>query len=116
MAETAKKKATYEYLHDVPDNMIGEIINGELIVTPRPLRRHGYTTFALGNEIGPPYQFGRSGGPGGWVFIFEPEIGLKEHILVPDLDGKKRDIRMKNPITGFRLPRIGYVRCSPRIP
>jgi|SRR5208283_638169 len=89
MAEMAKKMATYEDLYDVPDNMIGEIIGGELIVTPRPSRRHGYTTFALGNEIGPPYQFGRSGGPGGWVFIFEPEIGLEEHVLVPDLAGWK---------------------------
>ncbi|MGO9313315.1 MAG: Uma2 family endonuclease [Syntrophobacteraceae bacterium] len=91
MAEMSKKMATYEDLYGVPDNMIGEIIGGELIVTPRPSRRHGYTTFALGNEIGPSYQFGRSGGHGGWVFIFEPEIGLEGHVLVADLAGWKEE-------------------------
>ena len=33
MAELAKKKATYEDLYDIPENMIGEIIDGELIDT-----------------------------------------------------------------------------------
>ncbi len=61
MSELAKKKATYEDLYNLPDNMIGEIINGELIVTPRPSRRHTSAASSLGFEIGPPYQFGRGG-------------------------------------------------------
>lgn len=39
----------------------------------------------------PPYQFGEGGGPGGWIILVEPEIGLGENILVPDLAGWKRE-------------------------
>jgi hypothetical protein len=44
----------------------------------------------LGEEIGPPYRRGR-GGPSGWIFLDEPEIGLGEHIIVSDLAGWKRE-------------------------
>ena len=47
MAELAKKIATYEDLYSIPENMTGEIIDGELIVTPRPSRRHVYTASGL---------------------------------------------------------------------
>jgi len=36
MAEIAKVKATYNDLYGIPENATGEIIDGELIVTPRP--------------------------------------------------------------------------------
>lgn len=36
MPEPAKKIATYDDLHDLPQNMVGEVINGELIASPRP--------------------------------------------------------------------------------
>lgn len=49
------------------------------------------TTSVLGYKIGPPYDFGEGGGPGGWIIIDEPEIGLGEHIIVPDLAGWKRE-------------------------
>lgn len=89
MAELARKNATYEDLYSIPDNMTGEIIDGELIVTPRPSRKHTYTASVLNVKIGPSYQFGEGGGPGGWIIIVEPEIGLGEQILVPDLAGWK---------------------------
>jgi Uma2 family endonuclease len=91
MAELAEKKATYGDLYSTPENMTGEIIDGELFVTPRPSRQHTYAASALGTRIGPPYQFGEGGGPGGWIIIVEPEIGLGENILVPDLAGWKRE-------------------------
>ena len=90
MAEPAKKKAAYEDLYNVPENMTGEIIDGELFVTPRPSRKHGYTSSALGSEVAPAYQFGR-GGPGGWIFIIEPEVKFEEDILVPDIAGWRRE-------------------------
>lgn len=86
MPEPARKRATYEDLFHIPENMIGEIIDGELIVSPRPSRRHGYTATTLGGEIVPRYSFGREG-PGGWVILIEPEIAFGEDILVPDLAG-----------------------------
>ena len=48
MPESAKEKATYEDLFSPAENMTGEIINGELIVSPRPSRRHAFTATALG--------------------------------------------------------------------
>lgn len=90
MLGSAKKRAVYEDLYNIPENMTGEIIGGEVIATPRPSRKHGYTSSALGNLIGPGYQFGR-GGPGGWLFILEPEIRFGDDILVPDLAGWKRE-------------------------
>ncbi|MBF0526894.1 MAG: Uma2 family endonuclease, partial [Deltaproteobacteria bacterium] len=40
MSEPARKKATYDDLYGIPDHMTGEIINGELVVTPRPTPAH----------------------------------------------------------------------------
>jgi Uma2 family endonuclease len=91
MIEPARKRAVYEDLYDLPENMTGEILNGELIVTPRPSRKHTIVTSRLGYEIGPPYDLGRGGGPGGRVIIVEPEIALGEDILVPDLAGWKKE-------------------------
>jgi Uma2 family endonuclease len=90
MAEPARKKAVYEDLHAIPENATGEIIDGELIVTPKPSRKHVYTATALGAELTPPYQFARGGGPGGWIILIEPEIKLGDDILVPDLAAWKK--------------------------
>ncbi|OGR06137.1 MAG: hypothetical protein A2511_15220 [Deltaproteobacteria bacterium RIFOXYD12_FULL_50_9] len=90
MAETASRRATYDDLYNIPENMIGEIIDGELIATPRPSTDHVFSASTLGSEILFPYHFGR-GGPGGWIILDEPEIAFGENILVPDLAGWKRD-------------------------
>ncbi|MGC8490690.1 MAG: Uma2 family endonuclease [Syntrophobacteraceae bacterium] len=91
MSEPAKNRATYEDLYQIPENMTGEIIDGKLIATPRPARRHTLAASHLGGILIPPYHFGRGGGPGGWIIIIEPEIGLGEDILVPDLAGWKKE-------------------------
>jgi Uma2 family endonuclease len=91
MAELARKMVTYEDLYSIPENTTGQIIDGELIVNPRPSRKHVHTASALGGEVMPPYHFGRSGGPGGWVILDEPEIKLGQNIVVPDLAGWKRE-------------------------
>jgi hypothetical protein len=91
MSEPAKKKAAYQDLYDLPENMIGEIIDGELIATPRPSVRHRHAASVLSGEIVPPYQLGRGGGPGGWVILSETEVMLGEHLLVPDLAGWRRE-------------------------
>jgi Uma2 family endonuclease len=91
MAELAPKKATYEDLYTIPENTVGEIIDGEIIVSPRPSRKHAFTTSVLDKKIGPLYQLGEGGGPGGWIILIEPEIGLGEDILVPDLAAWTRE-------------------------
>lgn len=83
-------EATYEDLCNVPENMTGEIIDGELIVTPRPAWRHIDVASSLGGELVPPFRFGR-GGPGGWLIYDEPEIHFGKNVIVPDLAGWRRE-------------------------
>ncbi len=90
MADPARKRATYEDLLAVPEHLIAEILDGELVTMPRPALRHANASSALGVDLGSPFQRGR-GGPGGWVFLFEPELHLDADVLVPDLAGWRRD-------------------------
>ena len=90
MSEPARRLATYADLEAVPPNLVAEIINGALVTHPRPAPRHGAAAGALGYELTGPFQRGR-GGPGGWVFIPEPELHLGPHVLVPDIAGWRRE-------------------------
>jgi len=96
MTDQIKKKTVYDDLYNLPENMIGEIIDGELVASPRPSIEHIHAGATLGNELGHPYSLGR-GGPGGWVIYPEPEIAFGSDILVPDLAGwrKERFLRPK---------------------
>jgi Uma2 family endonuclease len=82
----------YDRLLNLPENLVGEIINGQLHTQPRPAGPHAIACSSLGMEIGMPYQKGR-GGPGGWWIIDEPEIHFVRDIevLVPDLAGWRRE-------------------------
>ena len=91
MGEAVKKTAVYEDLYAIPENMTGEIINGELIVTPRPSVRHMITASVLGGKLTPPYYFGEGGGPGGWIILYETEIMLGDELLVPDFAGWRKE-------------------------
>jgi Uma2 family endonuclease len=91
MPELARKKVTYDDLYDIPENMTGQIIDGEMIVTPRPSARHSHAASTLGGEVVPPYRFGRSGGPGGWIILYEQELMFGEHLLVPDFSGWRKE-------------------------
>ena len=91
MAEPAGRMATYEDLHGIPENTTGEILDGELFVTPRPSPGHSNAASSLGGELVPPYRFGR-GGPGGWIILIEVEVRLSErNLLVPDLAGWREE-------------------------
>lgn len=91
MEQTDGKKAAYEDLQDISDSFVGEIVNGEVTLTPRPSRKHCFSASALGGELIPAYQFGRGGGPGGWIILAEPEIKFGEDYLVPDMAGWRRE-------------------------
>lgn len=89
---TARGPATLDDLEGVPENKVGEIIDGELFVSPRPASRHARASSRLGMDLGPPFDRGR-GGPGGWIILFEPELhlGPGPDALVPDLAGWRRE-------------------------
>lgn len=84
------KKATYADLMQVPDTRVAEIVDGQLITSPRPALRHSLAASSLGDELGGPFQKSR-GGPGGWWIVDEPELHLEQDVLVPDLVGWRRE-------------------------
>jgi Uma2 family endonuclease len=80
--------------------MVGEIIFGALHAHPRPSPRHAVAAHELEVELGSPFGRGR-GGPGGWIFMVEPELRLGPHIVVPDIAGWKRERLTPFPDTNF---------------
>jgi len=101
-----KRYATYEDLEGVPDTMIAELIDGDLVTSPRPASPHARATMALASTLfgtfdGPP---GGASAPGGWWFLFEPELHLGTDVLVPDLAGWRRERMPKLPnVAAFTL-------------
>ena len=87
------KRATYEDVLNAPDNKVAEILDGELILSPRPAPRHSVASSQLGAIIGSALhrRAGEPGGPGGWWILDEPELHFGENVLVPDLAGWRRD-------------------------
>lgn len=99
MSEAFKEKSfgeLYEELCKLPDNVVGEILNGELVVSPRPSPKHAMASSSIGGILNGPFQHGR-GGPGGWWILDEPEIHLGEQVIVPDIAGWKKDRLPKLP-------------------
>jgi Uma2 family endonuclease len=90
----AKSPATYEDLLRVPEHQLAEIVNGELVVSPRPASRHARASTRLGGSL---HGFDREPGgdaPGGWLLLDEPELHLGERgaqVVVPDLAGWRRE-------------------------
>jgi Uma2 family endonuclease len=90
MADAARKVATYDDVLAAPPHMVAEIVDGDLILSPRPASRHAAAVSTLSEELGPPFKRGR-GGPGGWRIIYEPELHFASNVLVPDLAGWRRE-------------------------
>jgi Uma2 family endonuclease len=84
------RSATYEDLAALPENVVGEIIEGNLYVQPRPAAPHAFIGALLGMELGGPFDRGR-GGPGGWIILDEPELHFGDDVVVPDLAGWHSD-------------------------
>jgi Uma2 family endonuclease len=94
MASPARKPATYEDLLKLPDDRIGEIVDGELYASPRPGLPHAVTHSTLSGELHP---LRSRGSAGGWWILIEPELHLVSDVLVPDLGGWRRERVPKMP-------------------
>ncbi len=90
------RPATYADLEAVPPHLVAEILFGRLVTHPRPAPRHGGATNALGAIVTNPFQFGTNG-PGGWIFVDEPELHLGPHTAVPDIAGWRRERFLQPP-------------------
>jgi Uma2 family endonuclease len=98
MTFPVRREATWEDLLSVPEGMVGEIVNGELVMHPRPAAPHLETASDLGGLLTGWFRFGR-GGPGGWVIIDEPRVAFGRDIRVPDLGGWRKE-RYQRPTSG----------------
>jgi len=88
--ETPRREATYDDVEAAPEGVIAEIIEGTLVLHPRPSPRHNAAAGALATVLTGPYQSGRDG-PGGWVFFFETEVKFAGDLLVPDVARWRRE-------------------------
>jgi hypothetical protein len=79
MGEPAKRRATYEDVLRAPPHMVAEIIEGDLVLSPRPGPLHALATTKLVSVLGP--RFG--GKDDGCIILIEPELHLGPHVLVP---------------------------------
>ena len=90
MTEPVLRGATYEDLLKVSENLIAELIDGELYTWPRPGSPHARASTLLGGRIARGYDEGDAG-PGGWWIVDEPEIHLGRDAMVPDIAGWRRE-------------------------
>ena len=90
MPSASKKQATYADLEAVPSNLVAEILGGGLVTHPRPAPRHAAASNSLAAEISLPFQKMR-GGPGGWLFLDEPELHFGDSVIVPDIAGWRKE-------------------------
>jgi Uma2 family endonuclease len=95
--QPAHQPTLYELLEALPEGLTGEILDGQLHTMPRPSGPHGRASTILTTRLFDPYDQGR-GGPGGWWIFVEPEVHFvrDREVVVPDLAGWKRQ-RMPNP-------------------
>jgi Uma2 family endonuclease len=99
------RPATYDDLTKLPDNLVVEIVNGELHASPRPAPPHARAGSSIGGLLVGPFDHAR-GGPGGWWILLEPELHRAGDVLVPDWAGWRRS-RMPD------LPKTAYFPLAP---
>ncbi|MEY2681233.1 MAG: hypothetical protein RL661_1464, partial [Pseudomonadota bacterium] len=112
MSAVLKTTDPYEQLLNLPENLVGEIIGGQLHTQPRPAGPHALAASSIGGELYSPFQKGR-GGPGGWWIIDEPEIHFVRdvEVLVPDLAGWRRE-RMPSLPLDHRFETVPDLVCE----
>jgi Uma2 family endonuclease len=100
MSEPVRRPATYQDVLDAPEQLVAELIAGELYTHPRPAPSHATAASVLGMDLGGAFHRGR-GGPGGWWILDEPELHLHEDVLVPDIAGWRRERMPEQPRTAY---------------
>ena len=64
---SARRRALYEEIERLPENQVGEIVDGELFVSPRPASPHALAASMIAADLigsfhGPPGGAGAHGG------------------------------------------------------
>ena len=103
MSQPARRRPTYAEIEALPPHLRGEILGGELVVSPRPGPPHVRAASSLGRVLGDFDDDGDDGGPGGWWIEDEPELHLDVDedfsVVVPDLAGWRTTTLLELPET-----------------
>ena len=95
-AAPGKRPARLEDLATVPEHLVGEILEGELVVSAQPAAQSVLTRTALSAELARRRGGAEGGGSAGWWLFDGPRLRLGNNVLVPDLTGWRRQ-RMPKP-------------------
>jgi Uma2 family endonuclease len=88
--------ATYDDIVNLPEHIIGEILDGELVTTSMFGFRHAVARSALIVNFGEPE---------GWWAFHRVEVHLDDHVLVPDFCGWRHERVPKFPdVAWMELP------------
>lgn len=90
MTALTRRRATYRDLELVPPHLVAELLDGELVTHPRPVPRHATAAGRLLHQLSGPFDDDLEG-PGGWIFMPEPELHFGRAVLVPDIAGWRRE-------------------------
>ncbi len=101
MNTPANRSAAYEDLFDLPDNVVGEILAGEIVTHPWPSPRHSLAALSLGGLIIDRFDRNSTDGPGGWWILAEPECHLNADVVVPDIVGWRQTTMPDFPDTAW---------------
>jgi Uma2 family endonuclease len=96
--EPAPKRATYDDLLALPEDVRAEVIAGQIDTAPSPLPEHSRALGSLALLVGGPFDQGHGrGGPGGWWILAEIDVRFSRHDVVrPDVSGWRRE-RLPEP-------------------
>jgi len=101
VAHESARKPTYADIEALPPGLNGEILGGELVVSPRPAVPHATVGSSLGGLLNVAFKLG-IGGPGGWWIMIEPELslGVDDDFdpVIPEIAGWRRDTTPSLPI------------------
>nr|VFJ49329.1 MAG: Endonuclease, Uma2 family (restriction endonuclease fold) [Candidatus Kentron sp. FW] len=108
MSLPASRLATYEDVLSAPPECVAQLIDGQLYTLPRPAMRHALAGSHLGMIFGRDRMGGGNNGNGDsdWWILYEPELHLDSHVLVPDWAGWRRE-RMPE------FPDVAYMEIAP---
>lgn len=107
MSSALPQPSLYAQLEALPENCVGEILDGRLYTQPRPAPPHLQAATRLGSILDATFG-NKYGTRGGWRILAEPEIHFlrKIEVDVPDV-AAWRLARMP------RLPRTAFIEIVP---
>jgi Uma2 family endonuclease len=86
-----------EDLRNVPAHLVGEILDGELVVSPQPSTQAVLSRVALSAELGRRWGGAEGGGSAGWWILDGAQLRLGQNVVVPDLSGWRRQRIARRP-------------------